>query len=110
MALTTQVVQPGNSLYSITSSEWPLTAVANVLSSGVLGLFAEAYSCRVNGHFLRFHGVVLKKLRLPRWLTVPEEIRGCLSAPESNSALMEAVAQLYDTAEGLLEEYSVTDR
>lgn len=108
LAIAKQVVQPGNSLYAITSLEWPLAAVANVLSSGVLGLFADAYSCRVNGDFLRFHGMVLKKLRLPGWLTVPREIRGCLSEPESNSSLLKAVAGLYGTTEGLLAEYSAT--
>jgi len=106
LALATQVVQPGNSLYSITSSDWPLKAVFNVLSSGVLGLCADAYSCRVNGAFLRFHGVVLKKLRLPIWTSVPGEIQQCLTVPDSGSALLEAVAQLYSTSKALFEEYS----
>jgi hypothetical protein len=109
IALVTRVVQPGNSLYSITSLDWPLAAVFNVLSSGVLGLFADAYSCRVNGAFLRFHGVVLKKLRLPMWMSVPGEIQQCLTVPDSRSALLEAVAQLYGTSKALFDEYSAPE-
>lgn len=106
LALAKQIVQPGNSLYSITSSEWPLAAVFNVLSSGVLGLFADAYSCRVNGAFLRFHGVVLRKLRFPMWTSVPREIQQCLTVPDSQSTLLEAASELYRTPMALFEEYA----
>lgn len=109
LALATRIVQPGNSLYSITSSIWPLGALYNVLSCGVLGLLADAYSCRVNGAFLRFHGVVLSKLRLPMWTSVPAEMQGCLELPDSASDMLEAVARLYDVSKALLEEYSAAE-
>jgi adenine-specific DNA-methyltransferase len=107
LALATQTVQPGNSLYSITSSDWPLAAVFNVLSAGILGLFADAYSPRVNGGFLRFHGVVLGKVRLPAWTSVPADMRQSLALPESGPRLLEAVTRLYKFPKTLLDEYAL---
>ncbi len=107
LALATQTVQPGNSLYSITSSDWPLAAVFNVLSAGILGLFADAYSPRVNGGFLRFHGVVLGKLRLPAWTSVQADIQQSLALPESGPSLIETVTRLYKLPKALLDEYAV---
>jgi adenine-specific DNA-methyltransferase len=107
LAFAGRTVQPGNSLYSITSSVWPLAAVFNVLSAGILGLFADAYSPRVNGGFLRFHGVVLGKLRLPAWTSVPADIQQSLALPESGPSLLEAVTQLYRFPKTLLDGYAV---
>lgn len=106
LALATEIVQPGNSLYSITSSEWPLPALYNVLSSGVLGIFADAYSIKVNGAFLRFHRVVLRRLRLPLWPSVPAELKQLLAVPDSVGSLRKAVAQLYKVSETLLDDYA----
>lgn len=106
LVLVTETVQPGNSLYSITTSSWPLLALFNVLSSGVLGLFADAYSPRVNGAFLRFHGVVLDKVRIPAWISVPPELRRALTSTKSGPSLLEAVTELYEFPKTLLDEYA----
>jgi len=66
---------PHHNLYYITSQAWDLRALQAVLLSSVTRLFIETYSTRMRGGFLRFQAQYLRRLRLPRWETVPQNIR-----------------------------------
>ena len=69
---------PHHNLYYITSSQWDLKALQAVLLSSVTRLFISTYSTKMHGGFLRFQAQYLRRLRLPRWSDVPQEIRRSL--------------------------------
>jgi len=66
---------PHHNLYYITSDEWDLRALQAVLLSAVARLFIALYSTKMRGGFLRFQAQYLRRVRLPSWDTVPEELR-----------------------------------
>lgn len=70
---------PHHNLYFITSDEWDLKALQAVLLSGIARLFVSIYSTRMRGGYLRFQAQYLRRIRLPRWQDVPEEIKSALS-------------------------------
>jgi hypothetical protein len=69
---------PHHNLYFITSDEWDLQALQAVLRSGIAKLFVSIYSIRMRGGYLRFQAQYLRRIRLPRWRNVPENIRQTL--------------------------------
>ncbi|CAN5633741.1 Eco57I restriction-modification methylase domain-containing protein [soil metagenome] len=85
---------PHHNLYFITSSEWDLKALRAVLRSGIAKLFVSIYSTKMRGGYLRFQAQYLRRIRLPRWSDVPENVREALveatnskNAEECNSAV-----------------------
>ena len=69
-----------------------------VLKSGVARLFISVYSTQMRGGFLRFQAQYLRRIRVPMWKDVPEEIRQHLiEAGESGDAFAcnSAVCELY---------------
>jgi TaqI-like C-terminal specificity domain/Eco57I restriction-modification methylase len=66
---------PHHNLYFITSDEWDLRALQAVLMSGIARLFVATYSTRMRGGFLRFQAQYLRRIRLPRWAGISEEMR-----------------------------------
>jgi hypothetical protein len=70
---------PHHNLYYITSSEWDLRALQAVLLSEVTRLFIATYSTKMRGGYLRFQAQYLRRIRLPRWADVPENLRTELS-------------------------------
>lgn len=89
---------PHHNLYFITSNTWDLLALKTVLRSQVTELFIGAYSVKMRGGTLRFQAQYLRRLRLPRWETVPQVMRAQLLALTDSSdeiALNEAVFALY---------------
>ncbi len=69
---------PHHNLYYITSSQWDLKALQAVLLSSVTRLFIATYSTKMHGGFLRFQAQYLRRLRLPRWSDVPQNIKSAL--------------------------------
>jgi hypothetical protein len=69
---------PHHNLYFITSDEWDLQVLQAVLRSGIAKLFVSIYSTRMRGGYLRFQAQYLRRIRLPRWSSVPESIRQSL--------------------------------
>jgi hypothetical protein len=69
---------PHHNLYCITSEEWDLTALQSVLRSGIAKLFVSTYSTKMRGGYLRFQAQYLRRIRLPHWKDVPDEIRKAL--------------------------------
>ena len=66
---------PHHNLYYITSSEWDLRALRAVLMSGIARLFVATYSTQMRGGYLRFQAQYLRRIRLPRWRDVAEDVR-----------------------------------
>lgn len=71
---------PHHNLYFITSAEWDLRALQALLLSGIARLFVATYSTRMRGGFLRFQAQYLRRIRVPRWQSVPASIRDDLIA------------------------------
>ena len=102
---------PHHNLYYVESNEWDLYALQAVLLSGLTKLFVAAYSTKMRGGFLRFQAQYLRRIRLPRWATVSDALRGeliaaakALDIPSAN----EAVAKVYGLTAGELELISAT--
>ncbi len=90
---------PHHNLYYIVSDEWDLRVLRVVLLSGVARLFIEAYSTRMHGDCLRFQAQYLRRIRIPRWNTVPSDLRHTLRLVAENddhTARDEAVSELYN--------------
>jgi hypothetical protein len=66
---------PHHNLYYIISEVWDLRALQAVLLSGITRLFVATYSTKMHGGFLRFQAQYLRRIRLPYWHKVPEELR-----------------------------------
>lgn len=89
---------PHHNLYFITSSAWDVRALQTVMKSGIARLFVSLYSTKMRGGFLRFQAQYLRRICLPSWDTVSEELRAKLRTladtdnPKERNA---AVAALY---------------
>ncbi len=66
---------PHHNLYYVTSEDWDLKALQAVLLSGIATLFVAAYSTRMAGGFLRFQAQYLRRIRIPRWTHVPDDLK-----------------------------------
>lgn len=89
---------PHHNLYYVTSETWDLKALQAVLLSGIARMFVATYSTKMRGGFLRFQAQYLRRIRLPAWEDVSDELRSRLaSAAESAdlNACNAATAELY---------------
>ena len=89
---------PHHNLYYITSETWNLQALQAVLRSGIARLFVATYATKMRGGYFRFQAQYLRRIRLPHWADVPDDIRAELiragqSSDEQNCD--DAVAHLY---------------
>lgn len=66
---------PHHNLYFITADEWDLHALQAVLLSEIARLFVATYSTKMRGGFLRFQAQYLRRIRLPKWSDVTDELR-----------------------------------
>lgn len=78
---------PHHNLYFITASQWDLRALQAVLLSAVSRLFISIYSTKMRGGFLRFQAQYLRRIRIPHWSNVPEDLRNDLSKAAINRDL-----------------------
>jgi hypothetical protein len=99
---------PHHNLYFVVSEEWDLRALQAVLLSSVARQFVVAYSTTMRGGFLRFQAQYLRRIRLPKWATVPEAMRArlaqastSLDLPECDSAACELYGLTADEADML---------
>ncbi len=89
---------PHHNLYFITSDQWDLKALQAVLMSGIARLFVSVYSTQMRGGYLRFQAQYLRRIRLPRWQDVTEEIKSALvgaAERRDTTACNEAAFRLY---------------
>ena len=66
---------PHHNLYYVTSEDWDLRALQAVLLSAVTRLFVATYSVKMRGGFLRFQAQYLRRIRIPKWHSVPQALR-----------------------------------
>jgi len=71
---------PHHNLYFITSDDWNLKALQAVLQTGIARLFVSVYSIKMRGGYFRFQAQYLRRIRLPRWQSVPEDVKKALIA------------------------------
>ncbi|WP_258120019.1 Eco57I restriction-modification methylase domain-containing protein [Mesorhizobium onobrychidis] len=89
---------PHHNLYVLTSDEWELRALQAVMLSSIARLFVATYTTKMRGGYLRFQAQYVRRIRLPRWETVPERQRQELAAAASagdHERCNAAVARLY---------------
>jgi len=93
---------PHHNLYYVVSAEWDLRALQAVLRSKVAELFIASYATRMRGGYLRFQAQYLRRIRLPRWHTVPPALRRALvhAAEAGDKQACDAAAcELYGLSE-----------
>lgn len=71
---------PHHNLYFITSSEWDLRALQTVLRSSLSLMVVATYCTRMAGGFLRFQAQYLRRIRIPHWHCVNQQMRERLIA------------------------------
>lgn len=89
---------PHHNLYHITSDVWDLRALQAVMLSSVTRLFIATYSTKMRGGFLRFQAQYLRRLRLPLWEEVSDQLRDELTQAALSRDLAtcnSAVCKLY---------------
>lgn len=89
---------PHHNLYFVTSNSWDLIALQAVMLSNVTRLFVSSYSTKMRGGYLRFQAQYLRRLRVPHWKDVPNDVRSMLIAAgerRDRGACNDAVAALY---------------
>ena len=89
---------PHHNLYFITASAWDLRALQAVLMSDVTRAFMGLYSTKMRGDYLRFQAQYLRRLRVPCWDAVPDNLRvelAVAAAARDVAACNAAVVKLY---------------
>lgn len=99
---------PNNSIYYICSREWDLNALRVILLSCVTRLFISAYSTKIAKGYLRYQAQHLRKLRIPKWRDIDNELQRTLIQAgkdnniESFNSLACEVYQLNDREQSIL--------
>ncbi|MFQ3224082.1 MAG: hypothetical protein ACI8Z5_000325 [Lentimonas sp.] len=90
---------PHHNLYYVVSNDWDLQALQAVLRSNLANAFVATYSLRMRGDFLRFQAQYLRRIRLPQWNTVSNQLKEQLTAvatSDDKPKLNELVRELYN--------------
>jgi hypothetical protein len=66
---------PHHNLYYVVSDTWELRALQAVLLSSIAKLFVATYSTKMRGGYLRFQAQYLRRIRIPFWQDVSENLR-----------------------------------
>jgi len=66
---------PHHNLYYIVSETWDLRALQAVLLSSITRLFVATYSTKMRGGYLRFQAQYLRRIRIPSWQDVSDNLR-----------------------------------
>ncbi len=66
---------PNNSIYYICSNGWDLHALRVILLSNITKIFISAYSTKIANGYLRFQAQHLRKLCLPYWSDIDENLK-----------------------------------
>lgn len=69
---------PHHNLYYVVSEQWDLKALQAVLLSRIARLFVATYSTKMRGGYFRFQAQYLRRIRIPHWKDVSEELRHAL--------------------------------
>ncbi|MEQ3762747.1 MAG: TaqI-like C-terminal specificity domain-containing protein [Alcanivorax sp.] len=66
---------PNNSIYYICSESWDLHALRVILLSNITKIFISIYSTKIAKGYLRFQAQHLRRLRLPYWESLNENLQ-----------------------------------
>lgn len=66
---------PHHNLYYVISDTWDLRALQAILLSSIAKLFVATYSTKMRGGYLRFQAQYLRRIRIPFWHDVSENLR-----------------------------------
>lgn len=94
---------PHHNLYYVLSSGWDLRALQAVLLSRIAKLFVASYSTKMRGGYIRFQAQYIRRIRIPYWKDVPEDLRVELKTAAQSldlDACNRAVFQLYGLNHG----------
>lgn len=89
---------PHHNLYYITSDDWDLRALQAILQAGIAKLFVAAYSTQMRGGYLRFQAQYLRRIRLPHWQSISEQLKERLIKAATNNdfeAIVGLTSKLY---------------
>jgi hypothetical protein len=87
---------PHHNLYFITSDKWDLHALQTVLRSSLTLMTMATYCTRMAGGFLRFQAQYLRRIRLPHWHVISDEMRSTLIAAGSSRAQHEVDRPVFE--------------
>lgn len=76
---------PHHNLYYIVSDTWDLKALQLVLLSGIAHLFVSLYSPKMRGGYLRFQAQHLRRIRIPLWEKIPDQLKDELLIASTSS-------------------------
>ncbi|MDR3280300.1 MAG: Eco57I restriction-modification methylase domain-containing protein [Synergistaceae bacterium] len=97
---------PHHNLYYILSDEWDLIALRAVLLSDLVRMFIKTYTTKMRGGYLRFQAQYLRRICIPKWDNVEENIRQELFAASLNNdiaACNAATNKLYGLSDDEIE-------
>ena len=78
---------PHHNLYYIVSDEWELRALQAVLRSAIAEFIVSMYCVKMRGGYLRFQAQYLRRIRLPKWEDVSEDLRQRLNTAGRGNSL-----------------------
>jgi len=89
---------PHHNLYFVISESWDLKVLQMILSSRVAHAFIAAYSPRMRGNFLRFQAQYLRRIRIPRFEEMNQDMKkkaAAASRSSSQEAMDRVIQKLY---------------
>lgn len=98
---------PHHNLYYITSDTWDLRALQAVLLSDITKHFITIYSTKMRGGYLRFQAQYLRRIHIPYWKDVPENLKGKLKAAAEKRAVAACNAATFELYKLTPEERSI---
>ncbi len=98
---------PHHNLYYITSDTWDLKALQAVLLSDITRLFITTYSTKMRGGYLRFQAQYLRRIHIPHWKDVPENIKAKLKVAAETRDIAACTAVTFDLYKLTPEERSI---
>jgi hypothetical protein len=87
---------PHHNLYYIISDTWDLKALEAVLLSDITRLCITAYSTKMRGGYLRFQAQYLRRIHIPHWKDVPENIKAKLKVAAETRDIAACTAVTFD--------------
>ncbi len=66
---------PHHNLYYVESERWDLEVLGGILMSAIGQFFVECYGVRMRGGYLRFQAQYLRRIRVPKPESVPDELK-----------------------------------
>lgn len=69
---------PHHNLYYVLSKKWDIKALQTVLKSSIAKFFIASYSTKMRGDYFRFQAQYLRRIRIPKWENLSEDLKDAL--------------------------------